>query len=189
MYDFENIFQSFVEGDIAPFYRYLYPGLLVCASRYLGADLAYLSEDCVQDAVMDSYMIRNNFSSARAWYTYVMKCVYTRCLGDRRKLLSHHNYVESGSHEDSTPGFESVLLERETMSRLYIAIESLPQIQKDILRMSFKEGLKNTEIAQLLGLAEITVKKHKAKSLAALREKLNGIPSVVIFWMLSHGIS
>ena len=55
--------------------------------------------------------------------------------------------------------------------------------------MSFKEGLKNTEIAQHLGLAEITVKKHKAKSLAALREKLDGIPSVVIVWMLSHGIS
>jgi RNA polymerase sigma factor, sigma-70 family len=189
MYDFETIFQSFQEGDIAPFYRCLYPGLLICASRYLGPDLAYLSEDCVQDAVMDSYVIRYNFESARAWYRYVMKCIYTRCLGDRRKLLSHHNYVESGAHEVATPAFDSVLLERETMARLYTAIQSLSDLQKDILRMSFSEGLKNAEIAQRLGIAEITVKKHKARLLAVLRGKLDDIPSALIIWILCDGIA
>ena len=40
------------------------------------------------------------------------------------------------------------------------------------MRMSFIEGLRNAEIAERLGVAEITVKKRKARMLAMLRERL-----------------
>ena len=72
---------------------------------------------------------------------------------------------------------------------MYTAIQSLTDLQKDILRMSFSEGLKNAEIAQRLGIAEITVKKHKARLLAVLRGKLDDIPSALIIWILCDGIA
>lgn len=50
--------------------------------------------------------------------------------------------------------------------------------------MSYHEGLKNSEIAERLGVAEITVKKQKAKLLAMLREKMDGCPPYIIAFLV-----
>lgn len=48
--------------------------------------------------------------------------------------------------------------------------------------MSYREGLKNAEIAARLGIAEITVKKKKAKNLALLSSRMGDIsPAMVLF--------
>jgi len=48
--------------------------------------------------------------------------------------------------------------------------------------MSYREGLKNAEIAARLGIAEITVKKKKAKILALLSSRMGDIsPAMVLF--------
>lgn len=180
MYGFESVYKSFVNGDLAPFYRNLYPALLVYASRYLGEELAYLGEDCVQEAVVDVFLMSDRFDGPKQWYTYLLKSITTKALMNRRKLSSYHNYVESGSFDDSSPGFEADLLERETLTRLYMAIESLTPMQRDILRMNYIEGMKNADIAKALGVAEITIKKQKAKMIAQLRDKMGDIPMVIL---------
>lgn len=69
---------------------------------------------------------------------------------------------------------------------IYGAIEELPAEYRTLLRMSFEEGLKNAEIAQRLGVAEITVKKRKAKMLEMLRDKLGGnVDMVMLTFVLS----
>ena len=71
---------------------------------------------------------------------------------------------------------------------LYDAIESLPQKDRAILRMSFVEGLRNADIAKRLDIAEITVKKHKARIMAMLRDKLQLPPpyATVLIIKLLH---
>lgn len=72
---------------------------------------------------------------------------------------------------------------------IYGAIEELPAEYRTLLRMSFEEGLKNAEIAQRLGVAEITVKKRKAKMLEILRSKLGGnVDMVMLTFVLSDMI-
>ena len=81
------------------------------------------------------------------------------------------------------------MIEHEMLDALYAAIEDLPAEYRTLLRMSFEEGLKNAEIAQRLGVAEITVKKRKAKMLEMLRDKLGGnVDMVMLTFVLSDMI-
>lgn len=187
MYDYDYIFRSFISGKLTPFYESLYPGLLVYASRQLGDELAYLAEDCVQDAVMSSYTERHRLKSSMAWYAYILKCIFHSSLGLVRKLNSRNNYLGSGETDSGiTPDIEVALLEQETLEMLYRAIDSLPTEYRTILRLSYMEGMKNAEIAERLCIAEITVKKRKARILQMLRDKLGFTPPAYIFALLSE---
>lgn len=189
MYDYDNIYRSFMSGDVAPFYDDLYPGLHVYASRQLGDELSYLAEDCVQDAVMTSYTERKRLQSPFAWYAYILKCIFHSALQLVRKHRSRSNYLDSAEADAVTPELDVEMLEQETLDMLDSAIRSLPLKYRELLRMSYHEGLKNAEIANRLGVAEITVKKQKAKMLALLREKMNGCPPYLIILLLnSHSI-
>ena len=86
------------------------------------------------------------------------------------------------------PGLDVAMLEQETLDMLYAAIESLPPKYREVLRMSYRDGLKNAEIAERLGVAEITVKKWKAGILEMLRKQLGEItpPDCVIYSVLSY---
>ena len=53
---YREIFADFKQGELAQFYRLMYPELMVYANRLLGADFAFLAEDCVQNAVYKCYL-------------------------------------------------------------------------------------------------------------------------------------
>ena len=180
MYDYDYIYRSFIAGNVTPFYEDLYPGLLVYASRQLGDELSYLAEDCVQDAVMSSYNERHNFKSSPAWYAYILKCIYHSSIGLLRKHRSRSNYLDSGELSNISPDLDVAMLEQETLDMLYAAIESLPPKYREVLRMSYQDGLKNAEIAERLGVAEITVKKWKAGILVMLRKQLGEITPPIV---------
>lgn len=186
MYDFDSIFRAFVAGDIALFYDKLYPGLLIYASRQLGEKLSYFAEDCVQDAVIKSYNRRDTFKNSAVWYAYLLKCIYNSSIDVIRKNQSHNSFVDYTSKDALSHDIDVEILEQEILDRVHGAVESLPPRYREILRLSFAEGLKNSEIAARLGVAEITVKKHKARILVMLRETLGGnYPVEVIILLLS----
>lgn len=174
----------FVAGKVDEFYHKLYPGLIAYACRQLGDNLSYLAEDCVQDAVLQSYNKRNDFDSSMAWYAYILKCIAHAAVHHHRKNDSHANYIDSLSHEPPEKAVEIDTLEQETLDRLYAAVESLPEEYRQILRMSFRESLKNAEIAERLGVAEITVKKKKAKILSLLSARMGNIPPAIVLLLL-----
>lgn len=177
VFDYDYIFQSFKKGHLEPFYEELYPGLLVYATRQLGDELAYLAEDCVQDAVMSSYTERHRLENSRAWYAYILKAIYFGAVSLIRRRNSSDNYMRSSAQggEEVTPAFDTSMMEQEALDMLYSAIDNLDPRSRAILRMSYQEGLKNVEIAARLGVAEITVKKQKAKILLTLRESFGQI--------------
>ena len=47
----EHFYRDFINGRMKSFYDEFYPSLLLYASRFLGEDYSFLSEDIVQDAV------------------------------------------------------------------------------------------------------------------------------------------
>ena len=52
------------------------------------------------------------------------------------------------------------------------ALESLPEREREILRMRFEEGLPQTQIAERVGLSQMHVSRLIRKSLAAMRDEL-----------------
>lgn len=83
-----------------------------------------------------------------------------------------------------TPDLDVEMLEQETLDMLDAAIRSLPLKYQELLRMSYHDGLKNAEIAERLGVAEITVKKQKARLLAMLRERMDNCPPYIIAMLM-----
>ena len=51
-------------------------------------------------------------------------------------------------------------------------MDALPEMYRELFRLSFEQGLKNAEIAELLCVSEITVKKRKARMLEKIRRLL-----------------
>lgn len=190
MLNSQGIFHKFIAGKMTPFYDRYYPGLLMYARRILVCELEWLAEDLVQDAVIDAFQKRHTFNDVAQWEAHILACIRNRAISALRNLSARRNYEEAtdnaGMYEAE---FTRALIENETLDALYAAIRSLPPDYRDILRMSFEEGLKNAEIAARIGVAEITVKKRKARILEMLRQALGGkLDTVTIIILLSSGL-
>lgn len=180
MHSAETIYRRFIAGDMRPFYDRYYPGLLMYARRVLGTELEWMAEDCVQDSVMDAFQKRDTFESVEQWRAHMLACIRNKAVSALRRLSAMRNYTGQLDLSAYEADAHRALIELETLDALYEAIESLPAEYRTLLRLSFEEGLKNVEIAQRLGVAEITVKKRKARLLEMLRQRLGGNTEMIL---------
>ena len=106
-----------------------------------------------------------------------------------RKSRSGRSYIEENNPElEAEPDMSLTMIENETLELLYQAINNLPENLRQLIDLSFEQGLKNAEVARMLGVAEITVKKQKAKMITLLRMKLGGLlDDKSIMMLLSSG--
>lgn len=179
---YKQIFDDFREGHIEPFYETMYPELLVYVSRILGEEFSFLAEDCVQDAVMKAYDQRLSFPTPLQWKVFLYTCVRNGAISILRKGKAHDNYV---GNRDEDEGISLDIIEQETLTLLYSAINELPEELRQLFELSFEQGLKNAEVATMLSVAEITVKKRKARLISMLRERLRGrVDEVVLLALL-----
>lgn len=165
----ESMLAEFKSGKISTFYNELYAKLLVYASRHLGADYAFLAEDCVQDAIYKAYEQRASFKSILTLKAFLYSCIHHAAIDILRKNNAQSNYLSQ--QEDQTEFLNSII-EQETLNLLYDSIERLPEKYRRIFELHFEQGLKNAEIAKLLNVTESAVKKQKAQMLDLLRKDL-----------------
>lgn len=170
-----------------PFYTAMYPGLLLYASRILGQRLAYMAEDCVQTAVINTYIRRAEISDEQKWRAWLLTAVRNNALMQLRSDEYRREFETSSMlSENEAEDVSLALIEQEVYSRLFSAVDSLPEKYRQIFRMSFEEGMKISQIAEELNVAEITVKKRKARLIELLRERLgNNIDEAYIILLLS----
>lgn len=172
MIDYGTIFDAFRKGRLYDFYDHMYAGLLLYAARMLGDEHAYLAEDCVQDAVMNTYVNRWQFTDSLHWRSYMIQCVRHRALKVLRRDCAQRNYILNADADDMEREMTYALIRQETFDTLRAAIKTLPDQYREIVELSFVQGLKTQEIASLLNVAEITVKKRKARMIELLRLRL-----------------
>ena len=83
-----------------------------------------------------------------------------------------------GGDEDSSDPMDTIGAEDAEFDRsedrvtLSPALKSLPDREREILRMRFEEGLPQTQIAERVGLSQMHVSRLIRRSLAAMREEL-----------------
>lgn len=173
--DFHDIFTRFLAGQMTPFYTVIYPRLLSYASRILGPSLAYMAEDCVQEAVMNVYVRRDELDDIGKWRAWLLTAVRNNALMMLRKDDLGRRYAEHGMlSENEAEDISLAMIEQDVYVRLFAVVKSLPDKYRTIFELSFEQGLKNAEVAALLNVAEITVKKRKARLIDMLRERLGG---------------
>lgn len=184
----ERAYRRFIDGDIGFFYSYIYPDMILYASSCLPGQLSIMSEDCVQNAVEKAYHRRTDFTSASQWKAFLITCIRNKAISYLRNSNAAERYQEFvGSIDDLHEDILIDYIRQETLQRLYAVIDALPQEMRYLLEMSFEEGLKNSEIAQRLGVAEITVKKRKARLIAMLRSAFpDDMPTAMLLLILTN---
>lgn len=173
MPDYDDIYESFRRGNLRPFYANIFPSLLRYARKLTGEQLSYLAKDCVQDAIFQCYMRRDSYASMSHWRNALFISIRNRVIDLIRKAECDHNYMESvllGRDEDEDVSL--AMIYQDVLEVIYAAVDTLPEKYRELFRLSFVQGLKNTEIAEILSVAEITVKKRKARLIEKIRQIL-----------------
>jgi len=135
------------------------------------------AEDTMQEVLLKSVPSLSKFDSPRALMVWLYKVAKTRCLMSRRRskfapkealsleeLMPDRRELEKlsgGTH--GTP--ETALLRRENAKRLREAVRKLPPEYRLILVLHDMEELSDTDIAEITGLREgtIRVRLHRAR--------------------------
>jgi RNA polymerase sigma-70 factor (ECF subfamily) len=140
------------------------------ARRQLGAHCA---DDVVQEVFLALWKDAERFDpSLSSEATYVTTVARRRVI-DRRRREGRGPTSELPEAELAEPdrGLERVQLDEE--ARLAeAALETLPERQRDVLRLAIVEGLTHVEIATRTALPLGTVKSHVRRGLERVREAL-----------------
>lgn len=191
MPDYIYIYESFQSGRLGPFYTEMYPSLLRYTARLLGDDLALIAEDCLQDAILATYRNRHAIETSDDWRAYLIRSIKNRVIEVMRKATSKRNYSTHTTLSASleTDSVEADLIEQETMNAFFSAIASLPDRYREIVELSFEQGLKNEEVAKLLDITEVAVRKRKKRLIEILREKMGGHtdPRIIVAMLANYG--
>lgn len=186
----QQILLDFKANKLETFYKCLYPALMMFASIRLTPQLAFLAEDCVQDAVFAALKKRRDFHSFPSFRSYLYTCVSNSVSSIQRKYRARCNYTSG--FEDIDSGDPAEEIERMEVSRaVFNAIDTLPENLRKTFELSFVEGLANAEVAGRLGISVSAVKKRKASIKVHLNESLHGdLPKAIsLFLFLSYFLS
>lgn len=142
--------------------RRLRADILAASQRFLGN--AAEAEDNVQDTLLKLWSIRGELDAVRSIPALAYAICRNLCISKLRKRkiipLELNEEMRLASAHDS----QWMLEEKENARWLEERIGELPASQMQILRMSQQDGLENSEIAELLGISETTVRATLCKA-------------------------
>lgn len=150
--------------------RNLRADILAVSRRFLGSQAE--AEDNVQDTLLRLWTIRAQLDEVRSVQALTYAICRNLCISKLRKrrivAMELNNEIRLASEHDS----QWMLEEKENAQWLEDSIAGLPAAQMQILRMSQQDGLENSEIAEVLGISETTVRTALCKARKNLLERL-----------------
>ena len=177
--------QKIKEGEnhaLEQVYKAAFRSLVNYASEITGQ--TYLAEEIVQDVFLKIWQNRSELSINGSFKAYLYKSVHNHALNVIRQQKARKESVNTLVPETAwkfiaeTYDLNDYLIDRifadETEILVEQAIKELPEQCRKVFMLSRFDGLKNSEIAEQLGLSENTVKAHIYTALqkvsAALRD-------------------
>jgi RNA polymerase sigma-70 factor (ECF subfamily) len=149
--------------------RYLRPALAV-AWELVGSQQD--AEDVVQEAfrrcvqALDRFDARREF---RPWFFTILRNV-ARNHRSAGALRLHEALDESIADAEPSP-LEQVE-GRELQARADLALSDLPDMQRACFRLCVLEGLSSVEVAEALGIGDVTVRTHVYRARRSMRDAM-----------------
>ncbi len=178
----EAVFAAFKGGD-SDALRIIYDryGLLVYRLVYRMVNNYQEAEDLTQEIFL-SLQERPNYDPKRgSFYTYLMMLTRSRTIDCLRAKRSQGNFWQNpGKIKDllnkrnSVHPIDVAAIE-ERANKVRQALNSLSSNQRQILELSYYEGLSQSAIAKRLDLPLGTVKTHSRRGLLQLRKNLRNL--------------
>ncbi|MEL7589245.1 MAG: RNA polymerase sigma-70 factor [Prolixibacteraceae bacterium] len=169
-------------GAFRRFFEGFYPSACIFAKKYLN-DTA-VAEDAAQDAFIEFWKRKDQFSDYRAIKGYIYTVTRNNCLNQIKiKNLREGILRKEFASEEY---FCEMIQEEETYRIIYQAVNGLAHQSRKIILLSLK-GYKNPEIAEELQVSVNTVKTLKKNAYKELRVKLKD--HIFILFMLNQFVS
>jgi len=141
------------------------PGLLRFA--YLVTGSQHAAEDAVQEALTSACAKWARVSRTRDPETYVRRMVVNAHISGWRRTRREAPVADVRDTASGDPAADLG-----TADAVWRVCEALPRQQRAAVVLRFYEDLDYPEIAEILGVAEPTVRSHVHRALAALRVQL-----------------
>ena len=181
----------FKMNDFDTLFRKYHRRLLLYSLKYVESESDAL--DIVQNifvAIWENGKYRQEEEFVKA---YLFSAIKNSCLN----YLKHLKVVKKFENETSQQFLqmeavhyqsgERSLIEQENLKQISDAIDSLPDIYKEIILLSRFEGLKNHEIAEKLNIPLRTVETRIFRALSTLKEKMLQKSFFILLYMKGLG--
>jgi len=146
----------------------LTPKILGLALRLLGGDRAE-AEDVAQDAMLRLWKQAGEWRQGEAKVTtWLYRVVSNLCIDRRRKMRSS-SIDEIAEPTDGAPSALAVMQNKARLSALDMALQTLPDRQREAVVLRHIEELANPEIAEIMNIGVEAVESLTARGKRALK--------------------
>jgi RNA polymerase sigma-70 factor (ECF subfamily) len=153
--------------------RRLVPRVLSYAGRLLGD--ASEAEDVAQEAMLRLWRIAPDWRQGEARVsTWLYRVVTNLCTDRLRKGRRVAPLDAAGDPVDGAPGSEARMMSANRAEALQVALNALPDRQREAVVLRHIEGLSNPEIAQVMDIGVEAVESLTARGKRALTAALSG---------------
>lgn len=171
-----NIIHGLKAGDKKAFEKLFfeyYPVLTVFAKKYVH-DLD-TAREIVQDYFVRLFESREKISIQSSLKSYLFSSVRNSCLNNLKRNKLHNNHIEHIKVQSNNQDvdFQDSMEQTELEYRIWQEVSNLPDQCQRIFNLSRKEGIRNKEIANQLGISIRTVETQISKALKILRTNLS----------------
>jgi RNA polymerase sigma-70 factor (ECF subfamily) len=149
--------------------RYIRPAMAVAWEFTESLDDA---EDLVQETFRRVADALHRFDADRAfapWFFTILRNVARNTAGERALRL--HTALGERVH-DERPTPDELVEYLELQARVDSQLESLPEMQRACFRLCVLEGLSSREVAEALGVSDLTVRTHVHRARQAMRKAI-----------------
>lgn len=149
-----------------------YAPLCQFATKYLAEPAD--AEDVVESLFLKLWKQHETFADADHARMALYRATYHACLNHLRgrNRLQRREERYAKEHSDVEDSYLPNLLKAELVALIHREIDKLPSHYAAVLKLSYRDGLKNEEIADQLQLSLQTVKNYKHKGISLLRDQL-----------------
>ncbi|MBO9565460.1 MAG: RNA polymerase sigma-70 factor [Niastella sp.] len=190
----QDLVTQFTQGDTRAFttiYNIYYPRLFNFVKRMV--DNRQEAQDITAETFVKLWRLHPNFSTTDKIRAFLFVTARNACY-DFLKYNARENSQQKELLHQLLPETDTVVLRDEikadVLDHIYTAIEQLPQQCKAVFTLSYLEGRKNNEIAELLHITDKTVRNQKVLAKKLLRVALFDHLRVVslLLWMMPAGL-
>lgn len=136
-----------------------------------------MHEDITQESFIRLWQKHNAFSCENSIKAFLYIITRNACLNFikhwQRRQKNMLNWSRSRKEDEETVLVK--LARMDVRMQVHAAVRGLPPECSRIIRLSYLDGLKNQEIAQLLQISVHTVKNQKTRGLHLLKKRLLGM--------------
>lgn len=169
----DALISEFRKGRLEAFeaiFHQLYSRL--CAFSFKYVKKTELAEEIVGDSFIIVWERRQSFDNLQSLKSYLYTTVRNASLDHLKK--KGELVVLDTDQPDSTLNKEYAIIEEETHSMLYQALDSLPYKCRRVFEMSCLDGVKYQDIADEMQISLNTVKSQRARAIQLLKDHFKG---------------